>query len=134
MFGLACKGLHCAGCGKGIPLGAVVLGIILAMVAHSAGAITAAFEELIIGAAIVVFLAAIMATAAVMRLMALPENRNVLSGRWEGTGYTELTGHYQSGEPIRQWPDSPVIGATYQWSQPTEERTVEWAEIPGRNP
>ncbi len=133
MFGLACKGLHCAGCGKGIPAGVVILGIILAFVARSAGAITAAFEELIIAAAIVTFLAVVIATAAVVSLFGRVANEGILSGRWNGVGYTELSGHYQSGEPIREWPNRPAISPHYQWMEPIQGKVVEWSETPGRN-
>lgn len=134
MFGLACKGLHCAGCGKGIPAGALILGVILVMVGRSAGAITAAFEELLIGAAVVVFLAAVISVTAIMRVMARQENRAVLAGRWNGAGYTELTGHYQSGEPIRQWPDveyRPQIAPRH--TIPADILSVDYSTIPRRD-
>jgi hypothetical protein len=42
MFGLACKGLHCAGCGRGIP--AFIVALIIVFIAASDKAISGAIE------------------------------------------------------------------------------------------
>lgn len=104
MWGMACKGLHCAGCGKGIPAGAVIILVIVAIVGRNANAISSALMEFVIGAAVVVFLAVAIAGAAVYRLMHQPERTAILTGRWEGQSMTTLTGPVMANERIGEWP------------------------------
>lgn len=78
-MGLFCKGLHCAGCGKGIPLSIVV---VLILIASRAGtAISGTIEECII--AIMASIAfGVIATPLV--LWAIMRKHPIIGGRWDG--------------------------------------------------
>lgn len=69
MFGLACKGLHCAGCGKGIPasLFVLVVGILLASSHSFNNALGHAIELAVIVLGIAATVVSI-ATAAIIAL------------------------------------------------------------------
>lgn len=69
MFGLACKGLHCAGCGKGIPAAVVV--IMLAIVASmndAMGAIAVALYWVAGGVVLAAIVAPLLIRAIVQRM------------------------------------------------------------------
>jgi len=80
MFGLACKGLHCAGCGKGIPLGIVI--ILLGVVSQVNGVMVEALASVVMWGAFVVG-ACIVATGTAISLLQRNDFQMVYS-KWDG--------------------------------------------------
>lgn len=80
LFGLACKGLHCAGCGKGIPLGIVI--ILLGVVSQVSGAMIDVLASAIMWAAFIIG-GTIVATGAVITAIQRRDFQMIYTN-WEG--------------------------------------------------
>lgn len=80
LFGLACKGLHCAGCGKGIPLGIVI--ILLGIVSRISNAMVRELANSIMWGAFIIG-GCIVATGAVITAIQRRDFQMIYTN-WEG--------------------------------------------------
>jgi hypothetical protein len=99
MFGLACKGLHCAGCGKGIPLGIVIILVGLATRVNNSA--LHALTNAVMWAAFIVG-GCIVATGAIVALIQRRDFQMSYS-KWDGPTMVE--------EKAREsWADNARLG------------------------
>lgn len=128
MFGLFCKGLHCAGCGKGIP--AAIVGVIIVLVFSGALKLAGAMGEIVgmietaslyIGIGL-----ALCGLATVLGIRAITRVKPVMAMRWQGPTMCETKADADEyGELVSQWPDA--IPA-YQFAG--EHDTLEMDRVP----
>lgn len=101
-MGIFCKGLHCAGCGKGIPLGVILTLILFAISAGSK--IGTALHSIEIGLVWLGIFGLAASTITILAIRAITRIRPVMGMRWsDEPGYSELTDTYP------EWPKVPWI-------------------------
>lgn len=102
MFGLFCKGLHCAGCGKGLPLSLVL--VIIGTVAVSNRNFDDALGSVITTAIEVACYSAAFAAVATSAIIALfcRKGPTTVYVRWKGFTYSQIK-FMETGNP--RWLD-----------------------------
>lgn len=111
-MGLFCKGLHCAGCGKGFPVGILAAIILLVMAIHNhiMGAIGALIHDLEMIALFLAIGAAVFAVIIVIALRGITMVRPVMGMKWEGETQTEIKANSDEfGELVPQWPNRSAL-------------------------
>lgn len=106
----ACKGLHCAGCGKGIPGGIGLLGVIILLAIagskHMAGLIGQFLHFLEMALLTVAIGAAICSVIVVLGIRAITRVWPVMGMSWEGKTQCEIKADADEyGELVPQWPN-----------------------------
>lgn len=86
MFGIMCKGLHCAGCGKGIP--ASLLVIVLAIVAFNSHAFTSELGRALIECAAMAALCWVVTM--VLYIVFMRKGPRIVSVRTDRIMYSEM--------------------------------------------
>jgi hypothetical protein len=86
MFGLACKGLHCAGCGKGIPASLIV--IIAAIVAFNSRAFDNALGRALVE--IAAFIALAWVVTMVLYVVFMRKGPTIVNTKTDGIWYSEI--------------------------------------------
>lgn len=109
---VGCKGLHCAGCGKGKPAGIVALIVLLLIAAHKqmAGLIGELLHFLEMA---VIFVGIGLVAAGVviaLSLRAITMVRPVLGMKWDGKTQCEIKAdHDEYYELVPQWPERGML-------------------------
>lgn len=142
MFGIlggACKGLHCAGCGKGIPLGIVLLFLgVMAAISRGAHEVLGAMANMLGGFLIAMAIgipASIMLTGLFASLIAARYSGLSVT-RFEGLTQTEKW-EWENKQPLPdsssmffpQWPARPAITPSYEWRDLESERESTTTEV-----
>lgn len=112
-MGLFCRGLHCAGCGKGIPLGIVVALCIAGMAIGTSGNDSALAKDI---ANDIIAIAICMAIAAIGTAFAVAYAWKAHSApgiRWEGPTMAETKARLENDYTVPQWPHTAPIQREY---------------------
>jgi hypothetical protein len=96
MFSIACKGLHCAGCGKGIPASLIV--IIAAIVAFNSRAFDNALGRTLVEIAALVALAWVVTM--VLYVVFMRKGPRIVNTKTDGIWYSEIK-YMETGD--REW-------------------------------
>ncbi len=114
-MGLFCKGLHCAGCGKGIPAGIVVVLVLIAVAGGKIfGGMADAIRTALIYFAITVPIAAAFTAIVIAKIF---RSGNVLGMKWDGKTMAETKAQAEITESryaVPQWPNRPAIESIQQ--------------------
>jgi hypothetical protein len=95
MFSIACKGLHCAGCGKGIPASLIV--IIAAIVAFNSRAFDNALGRTLVEIAALVALAWVVTM--VLYVVFMRKGPRIVNTKTDGIWYSEIK-YMETAAPV----------------------------------
>ena len=94
MFGLACKGLHCAGCGKGIPASLII--IVAAIVAFNSHSFDSALGRALVEIAALTALAWIVTM--VLYVVFMRKGPRIVNTKTDGIWCSEIK-YMETGDP-----------------------------------
>jgi hypothetical protein len=100
MFGIACKGLHCAGCGKGIPLGIVI--ILIGLATRINDAALAGLADALMWSALIIG-GCVMVTGTIVALVQRRDFQ-MIYGKWDGPTMAQAKAE-------ETWADRARLGA-----------------------